>query len=491
MSKLIFNLELDGQEALCFDTALNAQSFAQAKMAHVITSFGTVVYPDGKTEKWQPGGVLERSGTMLVWGPFFPGESLLEILDDPDRRDEALDAIRFWLKARMSMEESPYPGPAGAIVVTGKTAPGTKYPIGTILFPPARLLRRILDAEGDAAVLDAARFVHPGLEGSGELSFSSGAMLYRVFCGAPPFTGNNRDELADDIREAVFIPPRLAAPGLNPEMAELISRSMGRVPQKGEADSRSPPEQIGSAIGPPLSRAVSSWLTPLKDEELLKIRIDLEQHRKKSGLKVKTRRFVRRNTAIIAAVLLAIIVSALIARGQIKRQADLPSTRGMEPAEVAMAYYGAFGDLDHTLMDACVSGKAGKGDIETVVNLYVISRMRQAYEMDLTAFMPAQKWIDAGRPPGDMTVFGVTDLRLNVLSMDREGGKAEVKADYTLWVPGAFFGGDENDEAVQLPPGTADAVPLPPKGIERRDTLALAFQKGMWRITEIERESKD
>ena len=116
MAKKIFCFALQNgsepgaQEVLGFDTGLDAQAFAQAKMAQFITQSGCLVYPDGKTEPWKAVGVCER-GTMVVWGPSFPGESLDQVLTDssgagdpagsPGNKDEAMAAVRSWLKARI------------------------------------------------------------------------------------------------------------------------------------------------------------------------------------------------------------------------------------------------------------------------------------------------------------------------------------------------------------------------------------------------------
>lgn len=499
MSSKIFCLELDGKPVLGFNTGLGAQAFAQAKMAHFITSPGIIALPGGSTELWRPEGVLEYvppqndSGpVMLVYGPEFRGELLSELVNDPARKDEALDAVRYWLGARTAVEESQggsregqYPGPAGALIITARAASSRpeaacqqaekNYPEGTVFFPPGRLLKRTLEADGPEAILLAERWVHPGLEKSESTSFCASAMLYGIFCGAPPFARNDRDELIQDIREEVFIPPALAAPGLDPEMAELITRSMGRAQEKGEGGKRPTPDSISGTIGPPSSRPVSSWILPLNYEEQQKIRAEREQYGKKKALAVKTRRFVIRNTAIIGGAVAAVIIALLIARGQIRHKAELPTTKGMTPVEVAKAYYGAFGDLDHTLMDACVSGKAGKGDIETVINLFVINRVRMAYETAQSSLLPASEWMDAGQPDTDRTVFGVTDLATGNLRIDDAGGKASLTAEYTLWMPGSFLREDEYPEE-----GTA--------GIAIRDNISFVFLKDCWRISEIDRD---
>ena len=518
MNSQIFSFELNGTTVLGFDTGLNVQAFAQAKMAQLITSPGSIVYPDGKMESWQPGGVTELSASqggesMIIWGPSFPGERMDGIINDSGRRDEALDVLRFWLKARMVLEESlsgereaPFPGPAGAFIVMEENQ--GPYPAGTVFFPPFRLIKRTLDAKGEEVLLEAERWVHPDLKDEQGISFSAAAMLYRIFCALPPFhrfsqtssgpplqaagnsdQGSLLNELHQDIREAVFIPPDLAAPGLDPELSALISRSINRMASGREEKNHPTPASISGFIGPPHSRPVSSWIKTLGKEEITRIRAEQEQFSRRSALKVKTRRFVIRNTAIITGVIIILVVVLLSVRGYIRHKEELPSTKGMDPLQVAEAYYGAFGDLDHTLMQACVTGKTGKQDIDTVMNLFVITRVRQAYEIGQQTFMSAQEWIDAGSPATQATVFGVTNLSLKVLSQDN--GYADLEADYVLWMPAAYLSddGDTPQDAKQADTEDEDAVPVMPEGLLTTDRLSLVLIKGAWQIAEINRIS--
>jgi hypothetical protein len=157
----------------------------------------------------------------------------------------------------------------------------------------------------------------------------------------------------------------------------------------------------------------------------------------------------------------------------------------MTPVQVAETYYGAFGGLDHTLMEACVINKAGKGDVDMVVNLYVISRMRQAYE-SMDAAVSAQAWLDAGSPETNQTIFGVTGLVLTALETDESDGEVRMKADYTLWMPASMAGGEETmpaaDEVMSENPR-----PVPPERFIYSDELTISLHKDSWRISGIER----
>ena len=496
MNKNIFSFELDGKQVLGFDTCLDPRSFGQAKMADCITQQGAIIYPDGTVESWQPGGVTEfvptkagpHSGeTMVIWGPDFPGEELAALIDGEDRKDEALEAIRFWLRAAAVMgnklDDASFPGASGAFIVTGPTK--NKYPVGTVFFPPARLLKRTLDAAGDKALLEAGRFYHPDLKGDEAVSFIAGAMLYHVFCGRPPFKRDDQDVQRQDIREGVFIPPNLERPGLSAEMSALISGAMKATAKSKETVIRPTPDHVAKVLGPPYSRKVSSWVNSLGDEELSKIRAEHERYVKKSSSAVNARRFLVRYKAAVVISLAAFVALIFIIVGIVRRQMELPTTKGMNPVEVVQAYYAAIGELDSTMMEACVTGRAGRDDINMVVNFFVVTRVRQGYEMR-DAYLNAQRWVDAGRPVTYDTVFGISGLSIGVLSVGET--EASFEANYILWIPGEYSINDSDEGSSSPEPD--EYVPIPPEGTVTRDRLTLAFEKGQWHITVIERTTR-
>ncbi|MDL2229411.1 hypothetical protein LJC14_04090 [Treponema sp. OttesenSCG-928-L16] len=201
MEDRIIHFEIEGKKVLGFDTGLSSQAFAQAKLAQFITDTGYIVGPGGGIDVWKPSGVTERNGSMVIWGPAFDGERLDKVICNQENKDRALDALRYWIRARQLLpqeEQLPYPWPAGAIISESNA----------ILFPPDRLVKRSLDAEGAEAWLESAgRWVHPDLSGEEAAAFAAGAMVYFIFCGIPPFQDGDINRVRADIREGVFFPP--------------------------------------------------------------------------------------------------------------------------------------------------------------------------------------------------------------------------------------------------------------------------------------------
>ncbi|MDR2392840.1 MAG: hypothetical protein LBD93_01585 [Treponema sp.] len=473
--------EARGMLVLEFDTGLDAHAFAQLKLAHLSTTSGYVVSPVGSWAPWKPIGVREQQGTMRIWGPAFTGEGLDMLITDERRKDWALDALRYWIRAWLFLETqqglpTPVLGPAGALVA----------PSGKILFPPKELLRYSLKAGGEDAWLKGVEgYVHPDLPGLEGLAFTAGAILYRICCGAPSFSNTNLEILHKDIREGIFLPPGLAVPGLDAHLATLINQALS--PLRGQQGAWVPLglSVLAEALGPPGFAPLASYLHEVNPEEQARITRERARFIKQHTLQVQVKRFIHRNAMLVAGIAIAVLSVALIIKSVIADRGKRPSTHGMEPQAVVETYYEAMGDLDHLLMDACVMAKVGKDDIAMVTNFFVISRVRQAYEREVPVILSAQEWLDAGAPPTEATVFGVSDLHLEGIDQDEADGEVSFAASYLLWLPGSF----RNPEGPTPRGGDAKATEETPFpwSISRRDFMRLIQYQGTWRIAEIQR----
>ncbi|MDR1302049.1 MAG: hypothetical protein LBK43_06225 [Treponema sp.] len=484
------DLKNDQEEArgvLEFDTGLDARAFAQAKLAHLVAESGYLVTGgEGSWTPWKPKGVYERNGTMRIWGSGFTGERLDMLVADDTRKDLALDALRYWIRARLLGEAQPglpSPWPAGAII----------GPSGRILFPPEELIRYSIDAAGPQARFNGVEgYVHPDLPGMKGTAFTAGALLYRIFCGSPPFPNTTQELLYQDIREGVFLPPQFAVPGLDAKLAALISQALSPFMGKRTTQQKTLGEQasemlhgLGDLLGPPGSAAVASYLHELDPAEQARLTLAKERFIKKHIRGVKTKRFIHRNTSLIAGISIGVLGVALLIKSGISDQANRPSTRGMSPQEVVETYYHSMSSLDHPQMEACVMPKIGKEDIDMVTNLFVISRVRQAYERGAPVIFSAQEWIDAGSPPTEATVFGVSELELEVIDQNEQDGEVSFAASYRIWFPGTFRNPDEPGQTrTDSEASTTESLPW---SSFQQDFMRLTQYQGSWRIAEIQR----
>jgi hypothetical protein len=472
--------EADGRRVLGFDTGLDSRAFAQAKLAQLITEPGLIVRPAEagarRIELWKASGVLERSEaggkpTMVLWGPLFEGGRLDLLINESAEQDKVLAAICAWIQAILALgENSPAAVPPwpGAAIIEQKSGSGGPP---AVFFAPPILARRCI-------ITAAEQYVHPDLDGMNGAAFTAAAMLYRLFAGAPPFPVIDESLLHQDIREGNFLPVRFAVPGLDARLAALIQNAL------------EPPYGNGIkllneilALVQPGGQTISaaSLVQPLAEENRLLLEKEKIQFQKRKNASVGIRRFVTRNAAVLAGCLAAFAAVVLITVSIAQSRSRLPSTAGMEPAQVIESYYNAFGELDHQMMEACVTNGAGKDDINSVINLFVINKARQAYENKFTPFIiSAREWKQGTEMDTDMQVFGVTDLQ--VTNNKEQAEEAEYRADYILWVPVELSGDAEMESAeTNLP------RPYP-----RTDIITLVRKKDKrgfnWRITGIQRQ---
>jgi len=508
MERQVFLFDVEGNKALGFDTGLDSRSFARAKFAQFITEPGLIVSPGGANSSvnfWKASGVVENS-TMVVWGPPFKGQRLDLLLHDSEKREEALTAILFWIQAVLALgkEHSAPTGapptgapPTGALPLWPCAALIGENQSNEVFFAPQSLALHCLMAKESNKINN--RYVQPNLKGMNAAAFTAAAMLYQVLAGSPAFPAADEIILHEDMREGNFLPIRLAVPGLDDRLAALIQSALGQ-----KAPSQNVKKDGGLPNGTRLLeellavmrtvtvlRTVSpdSFVSPLSEADKLSIEKEKTQYLKTNNASVNTRRFVKRNAAVLLGGFAAVVIAILIANSVIKSRSAL-STANMEPVQVIESYYNAFGKLDHQWMEACVIKGAGKDDINMVMNLFIISKLRQAYEQNLRpSIISAKEWLEAGGGQVNAQVFGVTDLQITIsdlcLSINTPN-EVFYRVDYTLWVPGEALGEAGMEQNAD---GTAAGY-LPPKAFQRTDYVTLVQKKGNWRISEISRVIK-
>jgi len=516
MERQVFLFDVDGQKALGFDTGMDSRAFARAKFAQFITEPGFIVSLDGVNSSvnfWKASGVVEYSeaeaagDTMVVWGPPFRGERLDILLHDNEKREETLAAIRRWIQAVLVLggkHHAPLGAPsAGALPLWPCTALIGENQSSEVFFAPMDISINCLINKESNKINN--RYIHPNLNGMNAAAFTAAAMLYQVFVGSPAFPAKDEITLHEDMREGNFLPIRLAAPGLDDKLAALIQTALNQNVKKGgilpnglrlleefPALLRSDPTDPTDSL--------PSFFKRLSEADTLSIDKEKIQYIKTKTAEVNTRRFVKRNATVLLGSFAALVISVLIAISIINSRSEL-TTANMEPVQVIETYYNSFGELDHMRMEACVIKGVGKDDINMVMSLFVVSKVRQAYEQNLRpTIISAKDWLEMGGGQVDLQVFGVTDMQItrqqswrgnrelaNKVDAGAESSETQYRVDYTLWVPGE--GGDDSDTGQNAMTGVVEF--LPPESVRRSDFVTLVQKKGNWLISEINRVSGD
>jgi hypothetical protein len=470
MQQHIYINNLNGKQALCFDTGLEPRSFARTKMSQCFTEPGFIVNPDGTNSVWKASGVFEANGLMTVWGTAFMGERLdLIIADAADKktteaRQAALQAVVFWIRAKLllSDEQSALAPGAAFIFNSDKTVSGQQN--GSVFFAPENLSHRCLLAEG----AEQNSYNCPDLFGMDAAAFCAGSMLYKILTQTPPY--RTPATVFQDMREGVFLPPHLAAPGLYNKLCSLIQDAL-LLPASAKNTSKSGTDILNDFLKLLMRKetgtiSITSLFHPLSAEENSKNEKEKKHFLKRKMAVVKMKRFAVRNKYPLIGSLIALFFIGFIVTTTILSQTGKPTTKGMNSIDVVRTYYESFSTLNHVFMEACIDG-ADRSDIDIATNLYVVNKVKQANDLKSgTTLISARVWKEAGGQLPAPDVFGVVtdDILIEYLDGSETEGRILYRANYTLWYP--------NDT---------------PASRRSDDLLLNRNKKGNWVITSIKR----
>jgi hypothetical protein len=458
--------EIGNTPVLCFDTGLKERAFAQAGLAKLVMQEGVIVKNNGTVEKWRIEGTAEKDGNMVLWGKNLIGQTLDVIL--MGEANEAFNAVRFWMKAQLLLKQAVL-GIKNAVSI----APcGVVYSNEALLFLPQQLVSQYIEAQGKT-VEKIMRYVHPDLTGKDAVVWTLACMLYRVFCKKDAFLAADMDTLYQNIRDGVFFPAHFARPGIDKRLDSLLQKTFSHSTQNFPVFEDF--SFLNARDGVPV---IDEFIHALSDEETKNLATESAKFSKRQGRLTKMRSFFRKNRAVIFGVAAATVIAVAVVISVVQDRSNLPNTKGMAPLDVVETYYTAMGDLDHLVMTGCVLKKAGKDDIDMATELFVLSKVRQAYEIGKpSSIISAETWLQSGAQPTTDVIFGTSNLKVQPLDADPADGEVSFKAEYKLWAPA--FNPSPDDE-------TVDSLRVPGEQ-PRIDEVRLVLRKDEWRIAEIKR----
>jgi hypothetical protein len=362
-------------------------------------------------KEWRFTGVTEQADGTVLYGPWMPARTLTDTMRLPPA--EALPFLIRLAEALQLLKERSitlFPFQTDAVLFCDD---------GSVLFLPAEVMRELRELRPFSMNRDTFESINnPDTRGEDMISFALGVLLYRAVTGAFPFTGESPEDIHEQMRKLEILSPAEAAPGVGEEASQLIMAALARSRRKR----------------PDLDEWVESLRAWRKDGALRNAAAGVTTSASPTAQKRFHRRvFWEKNwrTALIIAGVVIVIGFGL---GSILRNVLAPRvTRGYSPQKVVRTFYESMNRLDQLTMGACVVDGAGKGDINEVTNLYVISRVSTGYE-GRSNIVAADAWDKAGRPPipFPQTLYGVTGL---VIAPEKPEPTPVFLVTYDKWTP--------------------------------------------------------
>jgi hypothetical protein len=400
----------DGRPVLAIPVGQGRSEIVLTKLRGLRTSPGFRVGHDGVRERFFE-GFYQEEGRLYIYGPWEPGVSLEEALE----QGQALPSLRRLAQALLELgDRRPRELATDAVRFLEDGAV-------ELLSPEVmRQLRAIQPEEHRLRTFEALN--HPD---SRSLSYCLAAMLYRLIAGDYPFSAPSIEETHRRARELRPAPLSLSRPEVREEVSAAVTDGLGR----------------GQGEPPTLERwaaMLAEWEAGGLFRELPEAQARALAARAGRAQELASRAYRRgvfwqrhwKTVLIVAALAAAVgVFSGTVLRNLLKPR----STRGLSPQQVVETFYRSVNSLDHERMQDCVTGRAGKQLIDQVINVYVISRVNQGYE-GRSLIRSAEEWDRAGRPavrPPE-SVFGITDLDIQPLP---DGAAPSFRVRYRFWTP--------------------------------------------------------
>ena len=444
---------VDGDRLTGIRTGIPSRGFAAQRVSAAVQGGATLVVGD-RFEHWPIRRVVENGGEFYLCGPELSGRTVAEHLAEAPVTDAPWLTTLLQAVATASVHEDLALGNVTTSLVTDT---------GAVLF-----LNRDLAVQINSNLpLPERRVSHfpyrpeRPTDADTEL-YQALAIAYHALAGVPLCTKTEVQASARCHAAALEKPPlHTHRPELTPELCERIEAAL----QYRDRRTVRAVNEIAAAIerGPVAQ--------DIDDGERDRRTAAAAERLTRNRASTQRRTFWRNHgrTILFAALAAAVVLAipATILRNALRP----PATAGMGPRAVAETFYSAWNSLDHMLMEETLARGVARNTVREVTNVYVIDRVQMARQWE-SALMPADAWLDEGRPEGRIP-YGVANLDLRLMSQGAD--RATVRAEYDMWRP---ENGGEN------PDGTTRTQAVHTHTV---DELTLEPTRTAWEITAITR----
>lgn len=264
-------------------------------------------------------------------------------------------------------------------------------------------------------------WVNPTLIGLPALCFARAVIVYKMLTGRFPYPSSDNIERNADILDRKFLPLELCINGIDSSVAAETNKALklnsNEVAIPGKKKKGKSSEDLTPTKAFPLENLLNFRNQPsgsrkISDEEF---ESKVQNYIKIRDVKINTKRKIRRNITKIIISAAAVIVLAIMITNAVKNNLDDYSSKGLTSTQTIEAYYKAMNLRDSVLMGTMVKGKNPQRYVDTVSQVYVMGRARQASSRDL-GFVSPENWllfVTEQSKNSQASIFGVSNVKID------------------------------------------------------------------------------
>jgi hypothetical protein len=506
-------------EKIKLDSGLNEYAFGKTDFSELLTDEGFIAETEetitSRTvfsfHNWRFDEIKtpDRGDDAHVFfcGSGFSGIPLTKLLDSAagDGADNRIiyDAARASYAVCLAIGQA-----AREHIPTGNTGAGGIYVACTektvrILFLPAVLYDTVCGCEGTEKYVQQQgvwRSKALSAHEDAAASFTRAVIAYRALTGRLPYEADDETARNADELDRNYLRLEHAVNGIDKALAasidsalELPSFSQQKKAPQVLPVCELPLEILYTELG---LAGADGILSAVQHPDALpagEFNAKVSAYYKSKKQKVNARRTIRRNTALLTGAVIAAVVIAGIAVAQHRDNGTKPTSQGLTSAQTVEAFYKAIHTQDVELLGCISRGKAANRYSDTVSQIYVINKTRNAYEYT-TSMVTPESWLyyqSQEETPEKRSIFGISSFtldgqsssldldvpvrRMNLKPVTTEGSTTLTNGCRTIHTAVFYVihtEGENNDIYAE----------------HHTDTVSLTYKNKKWTITDIKSE---
>ena len=343
-------------------------------------------------------------------------------------------------------------------------------------------------------------WINPSLHDLPAICFTRSCVAYKMLTGRYPYPSADNLTRNADLLDRNFLPLELSINGINKELAAAVNNGLKlnsnsvNIPGKKAKGKRSedlvPQKDFPLEL---LATAKENLSTNLSDEAFEE---KVNSYKKLQNSKVKTKRTLRRNTTAFLAGLIALVVVIIYARSSYISYLNDYTTKGLTSVQTIQTFFKGINTLDIPLMQTFVNGKSANRYLDSVSNVYVISKQRQSNGDDNGFQKPARFFVMLTNSSmlSMIGLYGVTNVKIDGKQYDEyiDLKLNKEQPEIITQEQGVTINkGDKSVHSVEYytlhSEGTNNDIYV----TKNKDTFTLTFKKNKWIITDIETSQTD
>ena len=355
-----------------------------------------------------------------------------------------------------------------------------------------------LDSVEQAALHNC--WVNPSLRGLPAICFARACTAYKMLTGRFAYPSADTLTRNADILDRKFLPLELSVNGINETLAQAVDNGLklnstsvaipGKKAKGKKSEDLVPEKDFPLELLATAKEDISSTLSDEDFEEKVK------SYQKLQASRVNTKRTLRRNTTTITVILVAILAGIIIIRSSYKNYLEDYTTKGFTSTETIQTFFKGMNTMDIPLIQTFIKGKSANRYLDSISNVYVISKQRQSSGGDGGYLKPAKYFLTVT----DSTkltyagLYGATNIKVDGIAIDEyiDLPKNKDKPEPVTEELGiSIQKGDKSIHLVEYytihTEGTNNDIYV----TKCKDTFTLTYLKDKWVITDIDSITED